>query len=90
MGMEVHFTADQEAFIRQAIDSGRYQTADDAVRDAMARWEEDERARLGLLAAFDEAESDLETEDFVDYTDANLDSLAMELKREGRNIRDRG
>ena len=38
--MEVHFTPDQEAFVRQAIASGRYQTAEDAVRDAMTQWEE--------------------------------------------------
>ena len=51
--------SDQQAFIRQAIDSGRYQTPEDAVRDAMARWEEHERSRVELLAALDEAEDDL-------------------------------
>ena len=40
--MDVQFTPDQEAFVRQAIASGRYQTAEDAVRDALARWEADE------------------------------------------------
>ena len=42
--MEVVFTADQEAFIRQAIASGRYRSPEDAVRDAMTRWEESERS----------------------------------------------
>ena len=58
--MKVDFTPDQEALIRQAIASGRYHTAEDAVHDAMARWEESERARIEMLAALDEAESDLE------------------------------
>lgn len=63
--MEVQFTPDQEAFIRQAVASGRYRTAEDAVRDAMTRWEEGERSRLMLLAAFDEAEADLQAGHFT-------------------------
>jgi Arc/MetJ-type ribon-helix-helix transcriptional regulator len=57
--MEVHFVPDpdQEVFIRQGIANGRYQTAEDAVRDAMSRWEERERTRLELLATLDEAEA---------------------------------
>lgn len=84
--MDVHFIPDpeQEAFIRQGIASGRYQTAEDAVRDAMARWEQDERARVELLAAFDEAESDLEAGRYADYTNETLPRLADELKREAR------
>jgi len=84
--MEVHFTLDpeQEAFIRQGIASGRYQTAEDAVRDAMAHWEQDERARVELLAAFDEAESDLQAGRYADYTNETLPRLADELKREAR------
>ncbi|MGO8790120.1 MAG: type II toxin-antitoxin system ParD family antitoxin, partial [Terriglobia bacterium] len=48
--MEVQLTPDQEAFIRQAVASGRYPSAEAAVRDAMARWEERERVRVELLA----------------------------------------
>jgi Arc/MetJ-type ribon-helix-helix transcriptional regulator len=48
--MKVDFTPDQEALIRQAIASGRYHTAEDAVHDAMARWEETERSRIEMLA----------------------------------------
>jgi len=43
-------TPDQEAFIRQAIASGRYRTPEDALRDAMAGWEElSNRARRDML-----------------------------------------
>jgi putative addiction module CopG family antidote len=87
--MEVAFTPDQEAFIRQAIASGRYRAPEDAVRDAMTRWEESERSRLSLLTAFDEAEADLYAGDFIDYTDENLGALAAELKPEARALRDR-
>lgn len=89
--MEVHFTPepDQEAFILKAIASGRYRTAEDAVRDAMGRWEEGERSRAELLAALDEAEADLEAGQYVDYTDETLPKLAQELKDEARAARDR-
>jgi putative addiction module CopG family antidote len=49
--MEISLTPDQEAFIRQAVASGPYPSTENAVRDALARWEEDERARLELLAS---------------------------------------
>jgi putative addiction module CopG family antidote len=87
--MEVQLTPDQEAFIREAVASGRYPSVEDAVRDAMARWEEGERARLELLAAFDQAEADLEAGRYTDYTDVTLPRLADELKREARELRDR-
>jgi Arc/MetJ-type ribon-helix-helix transcriptional regulator len=82
--MEVSFTPDQEALIRQAIASGRYRTAEDAVQDAMARWEEGERVRLEVLASLKEAEANLEAGEYTDYTDEMLPRLADELKREAR------
>jgi len=87
--MEVQLTPDQEAFIRKAVASGRYPSVEDAVREAMVRWEEGERARLELLAALDEAEADLEAGRYTDYTDATLPKLAIELKREARELRER-
>jgi len=81
--MEVHPTPDQEAFIRQAIESGRLKREEDAVREALSLWEERERSQTELLAALDEAEADLQTGRFTDYTDETLLQLATELKREG-------
>lgn len=57
--MQFDPTPDQQAFIHRAIASGRYRSADEAVQDAMARWDADERRRVELLAAFDDAESDM-------------------------------
>ena len=87
--MEVHLTPDQEAFIRQAIADGRYRTAEEAVLEAMARWEENERARTALLAALDEAEADLRAGLYTDYTRETRSVLAEELKREARASRNR-
>lgn len=82
--MQFEPTADQQAFIHRAIASGRYRSAGEAVQDAMARWEEDERRRVELSAAFDDAESDLSTGDYADYTKDMLPRLADELKHEAR------
>jgi Arc/MetJ-type ribon-helix-helix transcriptional regulator len=87
--MEVQLTLDQEAFVRKAVANGRYPNAEAAVLDAMARWEEGERARLELLAAIDEAEADLGAGHFIDCTDASLPRLADALKREARELRKR-
>ena len=72
--MQFEPTPDQQAFIHQAIASGRYQSAEEALRDAMARWEEDERRRIELLSAFDEAESDLSAGHYADYANETLPS----------------
>ena len=82
--MKVQVTADQEALIRQAVASGRYGSAEDVLRDAMARWEESERARVETLAALEEAEADLEPGRFTDYSEDALPELARELKRAAR------
>jgi putative addiction module CopG family antidote len=83
------FDPAQEAFIREGIESGRYRTAEDAVREALAFWEEKERARVELIAACNEAEADLASGAFSDYTDATLPELVEELKREAREFRNR-
>jgi Arc/MetJ-type ribon-helix-helix transcriptional regulator len=57
--MEVHLTRDQEAFIRQAIETGRLHREEDAVQEAMSLWEERERRRLEILVAVDRAEASL-------------------------------
>ena len=49
--MEVQLTDDQRAFVRQAIESGRYKQEEDVLRDALSMWEERERRRMEILAA---------------------------------------
>ena len=57
--MELHLPPGQEAFIRQAIETGRLHRKEDAVQEAMSLWEERERRRLEILAAVDRAEASL-------------------------------
>jgi putative addiction module CopG family antidote len=57
--MDVHLTDDQRAFIREAVETGRLHSAEDAVRQAMLLWEERERRRVEILAAVDRSEASL-------------------------------
>ena len=49
--MDVRLTPDQEAFIRQAVETGRFHRPEDAVEEALSLWEERERTRAEILAA---------------------------------------
>jgi putative addiction module CopG family antidote len=86
--MDVRLTPDQEAFIRRAIATGRHGSAEDAVREAMDRWEEAERVRIETLAAIDQADAEADTGLHSDWTDETLPRLADELKRDARLLRD--
>lgn len=88
--MEVHLTPDQEAFVQQAIASGRLRREEEAVQEALALWEERERRRVEILAALDASEVDIESGCFSDYSDPSLIRLADELKREARVVRVNG
>ena len=83
--MEVQITADQEAFVRQAIATGRYQSSEDATRDAMLCWKQQERTRLMLSTSFDEAENDLDNGRLIDHPGKS--ALADELKSKAREFR---
>jgi putative addiction module CopG family antidote len=83
--MEVHLTPDQEGFVRQAIAAGRIDHPEDAVREALALWEERERRRAEILAAVDLAEASLARgEGRVISTEDDMRQLAEEVKQRGR------
>jgi putative addiction module CopG family antidote len=81
--MEVHLTPDQEAFIRQAIESGRLQHQEDAVKEALALWEERERTRAEILASLDEAEASLARGEGRVITHQSMRELAEEVHQRG-------
>lgn len=83
--MEVRLTPDQEAFVRQAIESGRLHRAEDAIEEALLLWEERERNRAEILAAVDAAETSLDRgEGRVIVTEQDVRDLANDVKRRGR------
>jgi Arc/MetJ-type ribon-helix-helix transcriptional regulator len=55
--VQLQLTKEQQEFIRRAIQSGRIQSAEAAVKEALALWVERERRREEILVAIDEAKS---------------------------------
>jgi len=82
--MEVQLTADQQAFLRQALESGRLRHEEDALKEALSLWEERERTRAEILAAVDEAEASLARGEGRIVTQESMRELAEEVKRRGR------
>jgi putative addiction module CopG family antidote len=82
--MEVRLTPDQEAFVRQAIESGRLHRAEDAVEEALRLWEERERTRAEILAAVDAAEASLDRGEGIEVTEQSMRELAEGVKHRGR------
>jgi Arc/MetJ-type ribon-helix-helix transcriptional regulator len=82
--MEVHLTADQKAFIRHAIKTGRLHRTEDAVQEAMSLWEERERRRLEILMAVDQAEASLARGEGRSISShEEVAQLAADIKRRG-------
>lgn len=82
--MEVHFTPDQKAFARQAVESGRLAREEDAVLEALLLWEDRERRRREILAAVDEAEASLARGEGRPITQDSMRELAESVKQRGR------
>ena len=82
--MEVQLTPDQKAFARQAIETGRLQHEEDAVKEALSLWEERERTRAEILAAVDEAEASLARGEGRTITQESTRELADQVKQRGR------
>jgi len=77
-------TDDQKAFVRDAIESGRYSREEDALREALSLWEGRERRRAEILAAVDQAEASFARgEGRRITTREEAAQLADEIKRRG-------
>jgi putative addiction module CopG family antidote len=82
--MEVRLTRDQEAFIRRAIEAGRFGRAEDAVEEALLLWEERERKRAEFLATLDDAKAAIARGEGHVITKQSMRDLATEVKQRGR------
>ena len=76
-------TPDQEACIRQAIETGRFQREEDVVREALSLWEERERKRAEFLATPDDAKASLARGEGRIITQQSMRELAEEVKQRG-------
>lgn len=82
--MQVNLTPDQQAFVRQAIASGRLHHEEEAVEEALALWEERERKRIEFLASLDEADASLARGEGIEITPESMRALAEDTKKRGR------
>jgi Arc/MetJ-type ribon-helix-helix transcriptional regulator len=82
--MEIDFTPDQQAFVREAIASGRLRRPEEAVQEALSLWEERERRRIEILASVDKAKASLARGGGRVITEENMRQLAEEVNRRGR------
>ena len=82
--MEVQLTADQRAFARRAVESGRFRSEEDAVEEALALWEERERRRMAFLATLDDARASLARGEGLIVTQETMRQLATEVRERGR------
>jgi Arc/MetJ-type ribon-helix-helix transcriptional regulator len=81
--MEVQLSADQAAFIRQAVANGRFAREEDAVREALAQWEERERRRAEFLATLDDAKASLARGEGRAITEQSMRELTDEVEKRG-------
>jgi putative addiction module CopG family antidote len=82
--MEVQLTSDQQAFARHAVESGRLHSEEEAVREALALWEERERRRLEFLASLDRERASLARGEGRVITQESVQHLAAEVEERGR------
>jgi Arc/MetJ-type ribon-helix-helix transcriptional regulator len=82
--MENQLTADQKAFARRAVETGRLHSEEEAVQEALALWEERERGRVELLATLDDARASLARGEGRVVTRESMRELAAEVRDRGR------
>ncbi len=83
-GVDIDLTPDQQVLIRHAIEAGRAHTAEQAVHEALALWEERERRRAEFMASLDEARASIANGAGLPITRESMEKLAEDVKRGGR------
>lgn len=73
--MEIRPSPNQEALIRLAVEAGRFERPEDAVKEALALWEEREHARAEFRETLDEAETSLARGEGTEITRALMHEL---------------
>jgi len=82
--MHIDLTPDQRALVQKAIETGRLESEEQAVQEALALWEKRERRRLELIAMLDEAEASLARGEGREITAESMKALAEEIKQRVR------
>jgi Arc/MetJ-type ribon-helix-helix transcriptional regulator len=78
--MQIDLTPEQQDFVRQAIESGRFERPEDAVQAAMTLWVDRERRRAEILTAVDIAKASIRRGESIEITQESMRALAEEVK----------
>jgi len=81
--MQVDLTFDQQIFVQRAIESGRLHSEVEAIREALALWEDRERQRAEFLASLEEARASIVLGEGRTVTRESMRQLAREVKERG-------
>ena len=83
--MAITLTPDQEAFVQQAIKTGRIDRVEDAVTEALLLWEERELLRAELSASLEEARASIARGEGRIISEESMQALAAEAKQRLRS-----
>jgi Arc/MetJ-type ribon-helix-helix transcriptional regulator len=81
--VQIELTAEQRAFVRRALETGRVRREEDAVKQALELWVEREREHEEILAALDVAEAELDRGEGTVITRDSMRQLAEEIHQRG-------
>ncbi len=81
--MTVELTPDQIAFARRAVEMGRLQSEEDAIREAMELWEERERKRLEFHASLMAAEAAVARGEGRELTRESMRQMSLDIRQRG-------
>jgi Arc/MetJ-type ribon-helix-helix transcriptional regulator len=84
MELRLKLSPDQEAFVRQAIESGRLHDEQEALQEALALWEARERRRQELLASVAAARAAHTRGEGRPVTETSMRELSEQVKARGR------
>jgi len=82
--MEVQLTGSQEAFVNRSVESGRFASPDDAVREALDLLARHELELQRLRGFVQEGIADLDAGEFEEFSDGNLHELFDGVVSRGR------
>jgi putative addiction module CopG family antidote len=82
--MHIDLTPEQQDFVRQAVESGRFARTEDAVHAALTQWVERERRRAEILATVDAARTSIARGEGLDITGGSIRAVAEDIKQRGR------
>jgi putative addiction module CopG family antidote len=88
--MEIELTAEQEAFVTEAVMNGRFSNTTEALRSAVDLWVERERVRMELLASLDDAANSMEAGQYTEYDETSVVSLPDAVAERNKVRQDAG